>query len=817
MTAEIPEWVLSTPATPAIHETPPEGYQWQQLPHDELDSLRGNLIESIVSAVVEVISGFLPFARPAIEFFGDIFNDLFGLLGNPLGLGTGDPSLPDDASSIPLLGPVIGLLEDLPVIGDIVQAITGILDGDLTDLTEWASNIPILGTVISWITGGLVPVPVGSVTDVQPNLLPAPLFSAGAIADNPRWTVDPAVTRSADGTGAARITLDGTVAALRSGETPTDRITVAAGQKVSLSVWVKHTAYTGTGSPIQLHVVPFIGDTEQPPYTLATYAPTGTLDWPGHELAGVYEVPADVTAIQARIFVAATATGGVAWFDDAESKQVGLLQQEWVDGLPGVLGSIWDRFSNILESIFEALTGGIFGGGIDDLLGGVMDALQNIPFFNILGVGGPADIGGSVMGVIDSLISGFVGIFDSGAGLPDLFNVGQEVSSNASLGKMGWDILGIRSNKPLASGMLATSESSLPLTQVMFGAAPPTFPLTQSTAITLYQRASESAPIGVVRWKGNGVTNITHFFVNIWKMDPETGDRTLVHASSNIVGDVSAAQATNKYIVPVEIMREPGDIYGYELAVRGSGTHNVVGDSTWDGDDPDVIPRRMSSVRDSGTTAPPATIAHAATTYSSNIPFIEVGIEVGNTPLPHSPETLLFNAVGTSTMPIPSWVNFVDRIVLGGGGGGHQGGTWGVGGQGGGHGPFVSDTISRGTHFTDGDSVTTIVGAGGSAGLPGANGQSSQSKIGSSHVLTGAGGEGAGGFDLFGIGVTGEGPGNYTFPGGGPAWSVAGGGDQASWDSPGVAPGGGGGGGNWLLFGGGGNGAPGAVWYRFRQ
>lgn len=92
----IPDWVNDPSVTPDVH-TSPATRQWEQLTQEEVQALRKQLIDSIVSVVVEVISGIVPFARPAIEILGDIFGDLFGFLGNPSGIGTGDvqPGLQD--------------------------------------------------------------------------------------------------------------------------------------------------------------------------------------------------------------------------------------------------------------------------------------------------------------------------------------------------------------------------------------------------------------------------------------------------------------------------------------------------------------------------------------------------------------------------------------------------------------------------------------------------------------------------------------------------------------------------------------------------
>lgn len=482
-------------------------------------------------------------------------------------------------------------------------------------------------------------------------------------------------------------------------------------------------------------------------------------------------------------------------------------------GNSSFLSMITDPVNQLAQTIFQALTGFT---SLGTLLEDVADALNHIPFLSILGVGGPANIGSSVTSGWDHLLSGYVGAIGSGANLADLFNIGQAVSSGATLGKFSFDILGVRNDNQLNTGFLPTTQSNISLDKIALGSTTmSTFGITQSTAITAYHLISRASDFGVVSWQGSGVTSITDAFVNIFKMDTTTGQNTLVHGSANIVGSLSGSMQQNVYSLPTPISVLPGDVFGIEIAIRGAGTH-LIGGAASGLPDQTVFPRRYSSVRNSGTSAPPSTLTPS---YGTNVPFVEFGVTASNVPLPHSPDIQMFSVAGSSSYPIPDWANFVDRVMLPGGGGGHQGGTWGIGGAGGDVGAWAWDTLERDVHFSAGMSLTTAVGAGGSAGVGGngGNGGGSTSSLITGHVLNTVGGLGATSFDVIGSAHSGKSPGNFAFPGGGPAWLIAGGVAQGTYGAKGNGPGGAGAGGNWISLQPGGPGADGIILYRFRQ
>ena len=476
------------------------------------------------------------------------------------------------------------------------------------------------------------------------------------------------------------------------------------------------------------------------------------------------------------------------------------------------------NFTSLMSTILDTLSNLSLGDvPPGDEFNAIGNALSNIPFLNILGIGGPSNIGDSLQTTWDKLIGGLVGAVGSGAGLSDLFNISQIVSSRARLGEFSWDILGIRGNKSLNTGLLPTSESNFGLDKVALNGSAPTFALTQSTAIMAFQRISEGAAKGAVSWLGSGVTSLTHAFVNIYKMDTLTGALALVHESANIIGDLSGSMQYNVYVLPTPINVVAGEVYGIEVAVRGAGTHSIVGSSTWLPNHPGVYPRRLSAVRNSGTSAPPSTIATGSVSYATNVPFMEFGISAGDVDIPHTPQQLLFNSAGSSSIPIPSWANFVERIVLGGGGGGRRGGGFGLTGEGGDNGAWAASTLVRGTDFTGVTSISITVGAGGfggssSAGESGGNGGTSSASI-TGHILTAAGGVGGNDLNFGGTNKNGQSPGNITYEG----VPYVGGGTQSTFGASGAAPGGGGAGGSDSGYQAGGAGAVGAVWIRFRQ
>lgn len=701
------------------------------------------------------------------------------------------------------------------------QPVTDFLEQLITVLTGGLINEGTWTALEKWVGGLFNVIPVGSISSARPNLLPAPTFPVDSVATGGDWSIDPNSTRSADGSGSLMLVCDGTTHAIRSGRDRTDFVKVSPGQTLTANISVSTQDYVGTATdPIRLQIVPLHSGTQIDPFTyqgepvtLVQFSPLpGDMDWPGHMMVGEdYVVPEGVYGVQLRILVTSDARGGILRFDDAKLALTGLIAPDQVDGLPGIIQSLIGRVQVVIDALVNAFTGG------DSFLHSMEDlvlALLNIPFGNIIGVGGPTNIGQSILAFIDALVGGLVGAPGSGAGLADIFNVSKIISSMASLGQYAWEILGLRNNTPVFTGLLPNGRSNFPISGINTGLA-----CTQSASLIATHRIEESMPLGVVSWLGYGTSGITGFYVNIWQISPTTGDWTLIQHSPNIVANLNPGSTPqwNFWELDTSVAAKAGDEYGFEFVAVG-GTHTIRGMDTTDTipDHPFAKAVRMGATRNNTTpTDPPATIAKASVTRSSKIPWIEIAIDTGNMPGYYDPIEVYMTEAGQ--VPIPKWCGYIDVIALGGGGGGNHGGTAGFYGEGGYAGKWAYKTWIRGVDFdSDSDSVVTFSpGAGGSGGFAlaftvGAPGSASTWHI-TNATLTAAGGEGGDAL-RFGGHTIGQGAGTQTFNG----VTFVGGGDQNVYGSGGTT-GGGGAGGNWISFQAGGHGGPGVGWVVFRQ
>ena len=717
------------------------------------------------------------------------------------------------------------------------QPVTDFLEQLITVLTGGLINEGTWTALEKWVGGLFNVIPVGSISSARPNLLPAPTFPVDSIATGGDWSIDPTSTRSADGSGSLMLVCDGHPHAIRSGRDRTDYVKVSPGQTLTASISVNTQDYVGTANwPIKLQIVPFHSATEVFPYTyegdpvtVAQFAPLpGDMDWPGHMITDSdYVVPEGVYGVQLRLYVTSDAKGGILRFDDASLKLTGLIAQEQVSGLAGVIQGIISRIQVVVDAVVNAITGGeTFLHTMEDLA----LALLNIPFGNIVGVGGPTNIGKSILAVINNILGGLLGIpppdpDDPNATPPniaDIFNISKIVSSLASLGGYAWQILGIRNNTPVYTGMLPNGKSNFPIDGINTDLA-----CSQSASLIATYRIGESSPLGVVSWLGFGSLNIVGFYCNIWKIDSTSGDWSLVQHSPNIVGNLvnDSKPRWHFWELDTPVATVAGEEYAFEFvsvadAGHPSAVHTIRGIDTTDKipDHPFAKVVGLAATRNNTSpTSPPSTIAKLSVTRSGKVPWVEVAIDTGNAPGYYDPVEVY--VTGNSSVPIPAWAGFVDCIAVGGGGGGREGGTLGIYGEGGHPGKFSTVTWERGVDF-DSDTDTSVAftcGAGGVGGsgfsMVGGAGTASTWAL-TGHTLTAAGGEGGDALRFTpGYHEPGQGAGSITFN----DQPYVGGGPQYAFGAAGAAPGGGGCGGNWITLQAGGPGAPGAGWVRFRQ
>lgn len=336
---------------------------------------------------------------------------------------------------------LVGFAQDLGKIfsGNLLGGLLGMVTGNNSDIlaliegvggTAIGDVVGVIKTIESFVNGLIVrveqffgAVPVGALTNTQPNLLPAPTFTSSSVTDNPDWSVDMSTSRTSDSSGSLKVVAVGRPKALRSGASPTDVISVGSGQTLTLSIYVINQGYVGSGTdaPVQLQVAPYTASGLGSFVTIDTYTPSGDITaWSdAHELTGTYAVPAGVTGVQARLLLTATAQAGTFHFDDGTLQQSAAIPQSFVGGLVGTLQGILSQIQAFIDTIVSALSGiPIIGGVLSDL----DNALKSIESGNILGALGFPTIAGDVQGLVDTLISAFTGQPSSGGSVSDLHN-----------------------------------------------------------------------------------------------------------------------------------------------------------------------------------------------------------------------------------------------------------------------------------------------------------------------------------------------------------------------------------------------------------
>lgn len=690
--------------------------------------------------------------------------------------------------------------------------IDGLIEELMTFLTVNSplNALNIIGQLPSRLFGR---VPVGTMTEETPNLLPVQGFPVGSIAPNDKWLIDPDRSRTEDDTGAAKIIADGTSQVLRSGKDANDTIIVSPGSTFTGKIYVSHEGYVGTGLAIMLQVVPYVDGTPSLPILLDSYTPSSpSIEWPGHLISGEWIVPEGITSIQLRILLTSNVTEGTFYFDDPSTTQFKHLRKEWVLGLPEELQDIVARWQLLVDTAFGALTGTTsLMAGLEDLA----DALRNIPFLNVIGIGGPANIGGTIEEFLNQLVGGLVGEEGTGASFADVFNINRLVSSWASQGRYALELLGIRNSEPVDHGLLPTGTSNYP-----YSNANTFVPVTQSESLCVTHRVGKSAPLGVISFIGRTTSGVTAVYVNIRVIDRDTGARELIHHSPNLIGEFNPDHSNTWVFYQLEEppARIEGEDYEYQLVPVG-GTIHILGMDHEDDipDHPYAQVKSLAAVRnETNPTSPAPVIEKSLVTKSPRVMWVETAIDTGNETNYHDPVTVYLTESGT--IGIPNWANFIDPIPLGAGGGGNMGGTLGFYGEPGKPGKFNATTWERNIHFAGNFQTITFNrgnrGDGGSSILDtsGKAGGSSSFSLGA-HTITAEGGEGGDGLKIGGGTPIARGPGMFEYKG----EKCSGGGDQHNYGGNGAAPGGAGNGGNWISFQSGGRGGHGAGWVRFRQ
>ena len=245
--------------------------------------------------------------------------------------------------------------------GDYFVALNNLYEG-LTQLfgtTDFGSFQPIFDQISRWdqqvidaivqlsegdLSGLIGLIPISQLTNVQPDLQNQSDFTdidSIAAASGGDWSRDPAVGRTA--LGSATVTADGHIHALTG-----TNVTTVGGDTLNLSVWVKWSGLTATGSPIQLVLrcsngLDYVLQSIVSPGASSTTYSGQVSGWVN--LQGSKVIPSGVTWGKQRLLVNTSATAGQIWFDDAPETKVGtLIPQEWIDGLDDIWNTVLGWF-----------------------------------------------------------------------------------------------------------------------------------------------------------------------------------------------------------------------------------------------------------------------------------------------------------------------------------------------------------------------------------------------------------------------------------------------------------------------------------------
>ena len=336
---------------------------------------------------------------------------------------THDPNLRLDGSlgKLPAFDPIkllegfidmfIEVMEDIPILGDLVKVLKELLDTngnghlELEDLLGLLTGRGILDGLaalfggnnglpfedifagLADLFGGLLPggglnadnlmglipswllplMPINLLTGPQGNLVADGGFDRLPTGASGTWYRDPAVGRTAG--GAAAVVADGTLHELFG--VP---IACASGDSLDLSVWHRSAGTASSGSPVQLRVDGFNGTSLVGSTVIASAAPAGS-SWA--ELSGSWTAPVGVDRCCYVLVVNTGATAGTVWFDDVSVLNPGgLLELDWVAGLPGMLSDLGNWIEHLVDQLLGSLNIPIIGDLLDkilDLADGVAD------------------------------------------------------------------------------------------------------------------------------------------------------------------------------------------------------------------------------------------------------------------------------------------------------------------------------------------------------------------------------------------------------------------------------------------------------------
>lgn len=365
---EVPDWAIKVPQK--ITQLPPTN-QWVGPTQDQMQQMRKQLLESILSAVVQAIRGIFipgPFGA-ALEQLQEWTEDIPGEVVDWV----------DDNAGINL-GSWEGFLDslndgkgiDLPVLMAVLQGLQQFFDGidfsapdfDPDDAMQVFAQMmkPLLDLTAK--LRGLID--ISWLTDAHQNLIKEPGYDdpATVATDDPNITHD--ATDGVPGSvplGCLKMVANGV-----NHERGSELIEVGRGWELDAESRVKWESFTATAAAnaLRLELQPYsvVGDLATPVGSRvlvgAVASPSGnssgTSGW-GTTISGPYTVPSDGSVTHVALFprMTSAATAGTAKFDNTNLVATQDIPQQFVKDLISDLQSLLDWITSWVDTGLNAL------------------------------------------------------------------------------------------------------------------------------------------------------------------------------------------------------------------------------------------------------------------------------------------------------------------------------------------------------------------------------------------------------------------------------------------------------------------------------
>jgi hypothetical protein len=268
-------------------------------------------------------------------------------------------------------------------------------------------------------------------------------------------------------------------------------------------------------------------------------------------------------------------------------------------GTGNPIGTLETLLSNTVSSLGSNATNFITG-------------IENIPYNNVLGTLGPANIGASIGSVLDGIWQGLTGGTSTGNSIGAISNAAALTAATASnaqiIGQGNSTMLVNRAiTKPTFLGADPTGDPTFPFSHLS-GASLPTISITQAGTIIGLIGTPDAGVKQSVVWLGGGYTGIiTAMYVNMYAVNVGTGVFTLLWQSANLITSgsppsSSATPAWYYYNMPSAnyVTSAQGNWYAAELQVVGTGTYTLSGISHQAPPNLNVFPQAIGATRNPG-------------------------------------------------------------------------------------------------------------------------------------------------------------------------------------------------------------------------